>query len=49
LKSKKESFYFPIELASVIRIGEQTGKTPELLLKVSKKFKKELDTITKNI
>jgi type IV pilus assembly protein PilC len=49
LKQKKESFYFPIELASVIRIWEQTGKTPELLLKVSEKFKKELDTITKNI
>ncbi len=49
LKQKKESFYFPIELASVIRIWEQTGKTPELLLKVSGKFKKELDAITKNI
>ncbi len=49
LKQKKESFYFPIELASVIRIWEQTWKTPELLLKVSEKFNKELDGITKNI
>ncbi len=45
----KESPYFPIELSSVIKIWEQTGKMPELLSKISIKFNKEIDNIVKNL
>ena len=49
IKNWKENFYFPIELSSVVKIWEQTGKLSHLLLKVSKKFNKEIDNITKNL
>lgn len=47
LKDGIEDPYFPIELASVVKIGEQTGKLPSLLMKVSVKFNKEIDVIVK--
>ena len=46
---KKESNYFPMELSSVIKIWEQTGKMPTLLTKISIKFNKEIDNIVKNL
>ena len=49
IKTWKENFYFPIELSSVVKIWEQTGKLPGLLQRVSKKFNKEIDNITKNL
>jgi len=45
----KESPYFPIELSSVVKIWEQTGKMPILLAKISIKFNKEIDNIVKNL
>lgn len=49
ISSGKENKYFPIELASVVKIWEQTGKMAHLLIKISQKFNKELDTIIKNM
>jgi type II secretory pathway component PulF len=49
ISSWKENPYFPIELSSVVKIWEQTWKLPELLLKISNKFKKEIDNIVKNL
>ncbi|MCD5380734.1 type II secretion system F family protein [Candidatus Gracilibacteria bacterium] len=49
ISSGKESPYFPIELSSIIKIGEQTGKMPSLLGKISIKFNKEIDTLVKNL
>lgn len=45
----KEHPLFPIELASIVKIGEQTGKLPELLQKIALKFEKEMDGTIKNI
>lgn len=44
-----EDKYFPIELASIVKIWEQTWKLPSLLLKISQKFNKEIDLIVKNL
>lgn len=44
-----EDKYFPIELASIVKIWEQTWKLPSLLLKISQKFNKEIDIIVKNL
>ena len=49
IQSWKENFLFPIELASIIKIWEQTWKLPDLLLKISKKYNKEIDDVVKNI
>ena len=49
IQSWKENPYFPVELASIVKIWEQTWKLPDLLLKISKKFNKEIDSIVKNI
>lgn len=49
IQSKKQNDYFPIELSSIVRIGEQTGKLSELLINISKKFERELDVLVKNI
>ena len=49
IAQKKESPYFPIELSSVVKIWEQTGKMPHLLTKISSKFNKEIDNIVKNL
>jgi len=40
---------YPIELASIVKIWEQTGRMSELLLKLSKKYNKEIDDVVKNI
>lgn len=40
---------YPVELASIVKIGEQTWKMSELLLKLSKKYNKEIDDVVKNI
>lgn len=45
----KESNYFPIDLSSIIKIWEQTGKMPSLLAKISIKFNKEIDNTVKNL
>lgn len=45
----KENPYFPIELASVIKIWEQTWKMSDLLGKISGKYNKEVDTVVKNM
>ena len=45
----KENFLFPIELASVVKIGEQTGRMWELLIKIWGKFNKEIDDTVKNM
>ncbi|MDD3302484.1 MAG: type II secretion system F family protein [Candidatus Gracilibacteria bacterium] len=45
----KKSFLFPIELASIVKIGEQTGKLSEMLLKISNKYNKEIDEVVKNL
>jgi type IV pilus assembly protein PilC len=45
----KENPLFPIELASIVKIGEQTGKLSELLQKIAHKFEKEMDGTIKNI
>lgn len=47
LKEWKDDAYFPIELASVIKIWEQTWKMPILLIKIAVKFNKEVDVIVK--
>ncbi|MDD3145432.1 MAG: type II secretion system F family protein [Candidatus Gracilibacteria bacterium] len=49
IQSGKENFLFPIELASVIKIGEETGNMANLLIKISLKMNKEIDSIVKNI
>lgn len=45
----KENEYFPIELASIVKIWEQTWKLSTLLLRISAKFNKEVDNIVKNL
>ncbi len=45
----KENPYFPIELSSVVKIWEQTGKMPDLLTKISVKYTKEVDAVVKNM
>lgn len=49
IQSWKENFLFPIELSSVVKIWEQTGKLSYLLQKISIKFNKEIDEVVKNI
>lgn len=39
--------YFPLEIASIVKIWEQTWKLPSLLIKISNKFNKEVDVIVK--
>ncbi len=45
----KENFLFPIELASIVKIWESTWKLDSLLIKIWKKYNKEIDNIVKNI
>ncbi len=45
----KENSYFPVELASIVKIWEQTWKLAPLLLKISQKYNKEIDNLVKNI
>lgn len=49
IQSWKENFLFPIELASVVKIWEETWRLADLLIKISKKMNKEIDNIVKNI
>ncbi len=49
IKNNKKSKIFPIEIASVVKIGEQTWKLPELLIKISEKYNKEIDEVVKNL
>lgn len=49
IQNWKENFLFPIELASVVKIWEETWNLAELLIKISKKQNKEIDNIVKNI
>jgi len=45
----KQHPLYPVELASIVKIWEQTGRMSELLLKLSKKYNKEIDDVVKNI
>lgn len=49
LKEGKDDEYFPIELASIVKIWEQTWKLPNLLIRISNKFNKEVDVIVKGL
>ncbi|MDD5213282.1 MAG: type II secretion system F family protein [Candidatus Gracilibacteria bacterium] len=49
LTTGKESEFFPLELSSLVKIGEQTGKLPGLLGKISIRYNKEIDNIVKNL
>ena len=45
----KENEFFPIELASIVKIWEQTWRLSSLLWKISVKFNKEVDNTVKNL
>lgn len=49
IQTWKENFLFPIELASVIKIWEETWKLSELLTKISIKYNKQIDELVKNM
>jgi type IV pilus assembly protein PilC len=49
IQSWKENFLFPIEMASVIKIWEETWSLSELLIKISIKYNKEIDILVKNM
>lgn len=49
IQSSKENLLFPIELASVVKIWEETWNLSNLLIKYSIKANKEIDEIVKNI
>lgn len=49
ISSWKENIFFPLELASAVKIWEQTWRLPDLLLKISNKYNKEMDETVKNL
>jgi len=49
IQSGKEHPLFPIELASVVKIWEETWKLSHLFTRISKKYNKEIDETVKNI
>jgi type IV pilus assembly protein PilC len=49
IQSGKENFLFPTELASVVKIWEETWNLANLLVKISSKMNKEIDSIVKNV
>ena len=49
IQSWIENFLFPIELASVIKIWEETWRLAELLTKISIKYTKQIDELVKNM
>lgn len=49
IQSWKENLLFPIELASVVKIWEETWNLANLLIKMSIKMNKEIDNVVKNI
>jgi len=49
IQSGKENFLFPIELASVVKIWEETWRLAQLLKKISLKYNKQIDELVKNM
>lgn len=49
IKNNRKDNVFPIEIASIVKIWEQTWKLPELLIKISEKYNKEIDEVVKNL
>ena len=47
IQSWKQNFLFPIELASVVKIWEETWKLSHLLWKISIKYTKQIDELVK--
>ena len=49
IQTWKENFLFPIELASVVKIWEETWKLSSLLTKISIKYTKQIDELVKGM
>lgn len=49
LRQSKQDPHFPLELSSIVKIWEQTGNLPPLLLRISQKFNTEIENITKGL
>lgn len=49
IKENRKYNTFPMEIASIVKIWEQTWKLPELLIKISEKYNKEIDNVVKNL
>lgn len=49
IQSGKENFLFPIELASVVKIWEETWRLADLLKKIWVKYTKQIDELVKNM
>lgn len=49
INSKKRLDAFGVELATAIKVGEQTGTLAQMLGKASKRYSKEIDAIVKNL
>jgi len=49
IQTWKENFLFPIELASVVKIWEETWRLADLLKKISIKYTKQIDELVKNM
>lgn len=49
IQTWKENFLFPIDLASNVKIWEETWNMAELLINISKKYTKEINNLVKNI
>lgn len=49
IQSWKKNFLFPIEMASIVKIWEETWKLADLLTKSSIKYNKEIDVLVKNM
>jgi len=47
IQTWKENFLFPIELASVVKIWEETWKLAHLLKRISEKYNKQIDELVK--
>lgn len=45
----RRSVFFPIELSTAVKIGEQTGTLGKMLEKVSSRYEKEVDNVIKNL
>ncbi len=46
---EKEKNLFPYLVVQMLEVGEETGETPEILLKLAVFFEEEVDQVTKNI
>lgn len=49
IKENRKYNIFPMEIASIVKIWEQTWKLPELLIRISEKYNKEIDNVVKNL